>query len=274
MDNFFNSARFSVLFRKHLKEDGRKYVIQAISIWGILMLIYGIIIMSSLHYAFPADEREALFIMGLPLIGAFFSASFYQFLSNKAKSIRFLQVPATHAEKLVIGFIVTQIFFILVFLGIFYLTDWIMCAFYNAYHKLPERVEPGSLHRYTGKLFDLGSYGGILTLILFFITSSIAHYGSLVFEKNAFAKTAIITIFVAAVLFWSNNTFMTSLIPEEVMPKGKFYVESLRIGSASDIKGIVALPLAWNDITRYFIPLILYISFWAASYFRLKEKQV
>jgi hypothetical protein len=270
----FQPSRFALLFRKHLKEESRRYFLQLAGIWGMMMVFYGIALLSDLHYRFPNDTQETVFVLGFILVGAFFSSSFYHFFSNKAKAIQFLQLPASVPEKLFVGFIITQIMFVLAFLAMFYCTDWIMCNWYNAYHKMPEHIRPGTVHLYTGKLFELGSNMGKTTVTAFFILSAITHYGSISFEKNAFPKTLIITIAVAAILYWGNFYFMKGLIPEESMPGGKFYNNTIRIGPMTNIKGIVELPASWNNFLPYFLPLVLYISFWLGSYHKLKEKQV
>jgi hypothetical protein len=217
----FKPSRFTLLFRKHLKEESRRYLLQLASIWGAMMVIYGINVLSSLHYRFPKDGQEGVFMFGFILVGAFFSSSFYHFFSNKAKATQFLQLPASVPEKMFVGFVITQILFVLAFLGMFYLTDWIMCSWYNAYHKMPERIRPGTLHLYTGQLYDLNDYVGKATIVFFFVISAITHYGSIAFEKNAFAKTLIVTIAITALIFWGNFYFYDRPYPGRVHARWK-----------------------------------------------------
>ena len=270
----FRTSRFLLLLRKFSKENRKIYLLYSAGFFGILLLAYGIIVLSSLHSIFPRDLQQVLFVFGLLLGGSFFSASFYGFFAYPSKGIQFLQLPVSNSEKLLLSFMCTQFVYFFTFMLIFLFTDWILCAFYNQFAAIPDGVTPIQLTYYKATRLDLGDLRNLLAILAFFILSSIAHFGSLTFTKHAFVKTAIVFIIVWTTLGFYNQYLMVFLIPVEIMPHGMFFTDSFRIGPAKAPVGLVTLSEQWSLSISYTIPVIIYASFWTGSYFKLKEKQV
>ncbi len=275
MNNQFSFSRVILLLRKNLKENGKSYLLMFIAGFGIILLIYGLIIVAGLHKMFPSGDRKMLFTIGLFLGGTLFSASFYSFFKSQPKTIQFLLLPATTGEKLLIGFILTQIVYIIVFLISFTSIDWFMCTIYNEFVSIPKWIIEQEKHYYKAvSLFNTDTVLIKQILVMYFITTSIAHLGSLSFINNAYVKTVILFILTVVALIFFNNKMLGLMIPEPIMPYGKYFTETFRIGSIQQPTGSVTLPNLWHTTIAWFLPIFLYISCWTMSYFKIKEKQI
>lgn len=275
MNNQFSINRVLLLLRKNFKENGRSYLLMFIAGLGIILFIYGLLIVASLHNMFPSGDRKMLFTIGLFLGGTLFSASFYSFFKSQPKSIQFILLPATIGEKLMIGFILTQLVYIIVFLISFTSIDWFMCTIYNEFVSVPKWIVEQEKHYYKAVyLFDSDTVPIKEILVMYFITTSIAHLGSLSFINNAYVKTAILFILTVVALIFLNNKMMGLLIPEPIMPHGKYFTDSFRIGDKHQPTGIVSLPNLWRSTIAWFLPIFIYLSCWTMSYFKIKEKQI
>lgn len=275
MNNHFSFSRFFLLLRKFLKENSKSYILYLVAGFGIILLVYGLLVASSLHRIFPVGSRKFLFTAGLLFGGTLFSASFYSFFSTQSKAIQYLLLPATNSEKLLIGFFFTQIVYISIYLLGFMGIDYTLCTIYNKIVAIPDWVPEWELRYYKAQYIYSSDTLLLKEMIVFyFIITAVAHFGSLSFTKNAYVKTTIIFIAFIIMIMYINNKMLTIIIPEEIMPHGDYFTNSFRIGPAKTPTGIVALPERWRTVVIWFIPIFLYISFWTASYFKLQEKQV
>lgn len=275
MNDIFSFNRFRLLLRKFIKEHASMYLLYIAAITGILLLIYGLTVVAVLNSRFPQDAAVIYYVMGAVFVGSLFASSFYGFFHNKAKGIQFINLPASASEKLLLGFLFTQVVFFVVFTCMFYCVDQLMVWAYNHFHSVPAEAPPQYKDMYLAKPLKFNQpivKGGV---IVAFVVAAISHFGSLHFEKNAFVKTALLIIIGGAAFVFYNFYGMKAMIPEETMPGGgPFFNESLRVGVSHDIRGIVYLPKGWQEFIQWFLPIVLFVSFWGGSYFKLKEKQV
>jgi len=130
------------------------------------------------------------------------------------------------------------------------------------------------LRYYHANLFDLTASSAQQSIVVFLVLSAVMHFGSLSFQKLAFIKMALCVILVAGTIYWLNFTGLRSLIHETNMPGGKYFSDSIRLGDEEQTRGFVVLPDQWKNTIRIVLPGVLYLSFWTASYFKLREKQI
>jgi hypothetical protein len=274
-NNVFNLGRFGILLRKHLKENVRRYLLYAAMLTGIQFVLQGFVtVIGTKSNGFPQAPMIGIFILTLLFSGSIFSSLSYSFFQNKAKGIQFLQMPSSALEKIIVSFLMTQVLFFIIFMGSYYIVNWLMCTLYNSMAVIPANATPESIEFYKAHVYDFRDITGIASIILFFVISAIAHFGSLAFEKNSFVKTGLGVIAIGSILLWLNYVSLRSMIPEEIMPDGMFYSNGMRVGPYETTKGVIMLPQSWTGFINYFLPLSLYIIFWMASFFKLKEKQV
>ncbi len=274
MNDFFSFKRFGLLVKKFTKEHLHTYLLLGASLFGILLVTCGITVLNMLHWEYQPDAILTIFIGSLMLSICIFNAAFYGFFQHKAKGIQFLHIPASQAEKLALGFLFTQIIFLVTFLVLFSVTDNIMCYWYNHFHKFPEHVLPEELPEYVAHPVNFFSETAKGTIIFSLMLAAVSHFGSLCFEKNAFVKTTICILLIGGAIFYYNFYSMQAMIPEKNMPGGKFFNQGIRLDAGNDLPGFVSLPSSWYYFMYWFIPGFAYVSFWMASYYKLKEKQV
>jgi hypothetical protein len=283
MTDNFSISRFSLLTKKFTKEHIGTYLLQLAALGGILIIMYGMVLLSEMDGPFPQDMPEIFYIFGMLFGGSIFAATFYNFFQNKARGIQYLNLPASHSEKLLLGYVFIQVVFFVSFITMYFLIDKMMVGIFNYFSKPPAGISPDRAARYIAQPMNFLGRETSAGLIVCIVATSIAHYGSLCFEKNAFVKTALITMAVFAAIVFCNFEFAKSMLPVENMPGGMFFTKSLRISGGEEAveqmrkattNGIVLLPESWNSFVTWFLPAIIYVFFWIASYFRLKEKQV
>lgn len=274
MNDTFSFSRFSLLTRKFTKEHIVTYLLYLAALGGILIIIYGLVVLSSLGGHFPQDAPEIFYTFGMLFGGSMFAGSFYSFFQNKARGIQFLNLPASHSEKLLLGYVYIQVVFFISYIIMFFLIDRMMVGIFNKFNTIPAGVPLSRYAEYLAHPMNILGRETIVGLIISIVASAIAHYGSLCFEKNAFVKTALITMVIFTAVIYCNYQLAANMLPEENMPGGMFFTKSLRIGTNVETKGIVLLPDSWYNFTCWFLPGIVYALFWTASYFRLREKQV
>ena len=274
MIDTFSFKRFYLLLKKHLGEEYKQYLLLAAGALGLMLVFHALTTVFNLDKEFNTNTHELLFIIGFIFGGSIFASMTYQFFQNNAKGIRFLQLPASHLEKMAVMFVVTQVIFFLGFTILFYINDWIICTLYNSFVTIPKNVPAERLPYYHADLYRMDTVWAKRAIPLFFVLSSITHFGSLGFRKIAFIKIALCVIIVGCTVSWLNYTYMHSLIPEPNMPGGMFFTDSVRLDNQDVSRGFVLLPANWNDTINFILPVVLYLSFWTASYFKLKEKQV
>ncbi|MES2328495.1 MAG: hypothetical protein V4539_02765 [Bacteroidota bacterium] len=274
MNDIFSFKRFGLLLKKHFAEEYKQYLLLSAGALGIMLVFHALTTIGSLNREFDTNMHEVIFIIGFIFGGAIFASLTYHFFQNNAKGIRFLELPSSHLEKLAVMFVVTQLVFFAGFLLLFYINDWLMCTFYNTVSSTPKNIPPERLPYFHANLYRLDTAWAKLSMVLFFVISSIAHFGSLAFRKIAFIKIALCVIIIGAAVLWLNFTYMRSLIPESSMPGGTFFTDSVRLQTENASRGFVLLPDNWINTIKVVLPGVLYLSFWTGSYFKLKEKQV
>ncbi|MES2372370.1 MAG: hypothetical protein V4557_07310 [Bacteroidota bacterium] len=276
MNDTFSFSRFGLLAKKFTKEHIGTYLLYLAALGGILTIILGLVVLVNMGgHHFPQEVPEILYIFGLLIGGSMFAGSFYSFFQNKARGIQYLNLPASHSEKLLLGYVYIQIVFFISFIIMFFLIDRMMIGIFNKFHTIPADATPDRYAGYTAQPMAILGPETTVGLIISIVASAIAHYGSLCFEKNAFVKTALIVMVIFTAILYCNYQFAANMLPEENMPGGMFFTKSLRLGTDhQETKGIVLLPDSWYNFVCWFLPGIVYAFFWTASYFKLREKQV
>jgi hypothetical protein len=112
--------------------------------------------------------------------------------------------------------------------------------------------------------------GGRLIYLMFALLHAIAFFGAIFFKKLHFIKTAFVFFIGMAVIIIINKIMLGILLGKEVMATPPFgSVRVMENGKISDIY----LDHQDNPIVLWMMAVLVLI-FWAAAYFRLKEKQV
>lgn len=256
MNNLFSLQRFGWLFNKHTKEHYKSYLISLAVMAAVLTLI--------LTYMIPVNRlggevQDAIF--GLVLIGAgfIFTSSIFSEFGDRKSSSSALTLPVSHLERFAVAWLYSLVIFQLVYTVVFFVINNIV--------DLYKVNESDSMNTFLG---NGGSYFSWYLYYSFF--HSLAFLGAIVFKKWNYRKTTFISTLFFAILIIFNKVVMglifDSSVSKSLLPFSKITIND----TESNIYSISAKE--W--FTPIFIALIIIctVSLWAATYFKLKEKQV
>ena len=199
MNNTFDIKRFGLLLKKDFFENWRKYMLQALTLFSIILVCF---IFQSLNkyshsngdylisYGYDMINGQLVIICFIIFTGAYavFLSQMMDSIRNKQKRIHYLTFPCSSLEKYLSKLIIHVVGFILVFLASVYLADLIRIIIYS----LPESNFEVRSIRLLGELFDEKDNKpmALLSAIYLFILSLYA-LGSTFWQKSGFVKTTV-----------------------------------------------------------------------------------
>jgi hypothetical protein len=228
-----------------------------------IAVLVGVMILGGSFLVYMADVRldkniqTFLFFTILLLAGTIFTSSVFADLGEKKKAIAWLVLPASHFEKYLTAWIYSFLLFTIVYTVIFYLAIFIAV---NIQHVdgHPQIII---------NVFDKQ----ILQMYLVYVfLHSIAFFGAIYFEKLHFIKTAFVFFIFIAIMIMLNKGLLSALLGRTVDASPPF--GNLRFADSGQTVDIEMA--SQNSPYLLYLLIILAFIFWAAAFFRLKEKQV
>jgi hypothetical protein len=256
MSSIFNMDRFIRLFYKHTKEHYRNYLM-SLAVLVSVMILGGSFLVYMAEIQLDRNIQTFLFFSIMLLAGTMFTSSIFSDLGEKKKAIAWLILPASHFEKWLVAWLYSFLLFIILYTLIFYL------AIFTA---IRIQHEHGQAHVVIN-VFDRQ----ILQMYLIFtFLHAVAFFGAVYFEKLHFIKTAFSFFTIMAALIIINKVLLSVLLGRTVDAAPPFgNLRFQEAGQMVDVK-IESQDSPW----LLYLLFLLSLLFWAASYFRLKEKQV
>lgn len=261
MKKIININRVGKLIKKDLSENLRKIVviistmiITTIAVWLLTVILKG-------NSATGTTERLH-FIRALTFVSLFITPFIlYGFINHKFHGVNYTLIPATVLEKLISIFIVSSVIVpVVIFCGAI-VTDTVLALATPSTYK-------GYLFASSGILSNSGS-----TIVKvfgsFFLISSTALYGNLLFRKNKMLMTILSVIginmllMVVMIILIKSGLDLSEWIKNYSVNNGGQVV--ITMGKPSGI--LVDVNRTLNIIFFILIPSALY----TASYFRLKR---
>jgi hypothetical protein len=257
MNNIFNIDRFARLFKKHTIEHYKSYLMSLLVLVAV-MLFGGVFIVYMLDAPMDLGMQTAMFTIIILLAGTIFTSTVFADLGDKKKAMAWLMLPASHFEKYLVVWLYSFVIFIVLYTASFYG----VLLFLTSIKHFPGRHT---------ELFDIFYRGGGLQVFLLYgLLQSIAFYGAIYFEKLHFIKTAFVFFIAVALLIIINHLTQQVMLGREVMMDvpfgGAHFMENRKEEG-------INLTLAHQGQMLILISVLACI-FWAAAYYRLKEKQV
>jgi hypothetical protein len=256
MKEIFNAKRFGKLFYKHTTEHYKSYLMSLVVLLGIMVLGGGFLVYM---VNVPVDEgfQAFLFMSMLLLSGTIFTSTVFADLGDKKKAIAWLTLPATHFEKYMVAWIYSAVIFLGVYTASFYAVILVVI----------------NLQHYPGhypQVFNLLEGEVAEVYLLYFFLHGIALWGAIFFTRMHFVKTAFAFLICFAALVMFNKIFLGQLLGRVVEAAPPF--GSARIYEGADYNDI---GIAAKQQNTYMVGVLLLLAllFWAAAFFRLKEKQ-
>jgi hypothetical protein len=262
MYNTFKPQRFGKLFMKFTAEQYKSYLMSLGVLIGILLL-GGVFLVYMLNARMEIGLQLLLLAWVIFFTGTVFTSMIFTQLGDPKKAISALTLPATHFEKFLVAWIYSFVILLVIVIPCFYL---VMLFLLNIRHFPGPQEEIFSLFQ---PATGVGGSIFFLLLVLYGLFHSIAFYGAIYFKKMHFIKTALVFFLTIAILIIGNSIYMHQLINRDIQQVVPFTAvrflengQSLVVNSAG---------FFWVGQMVY---IVLALIFWAAAYFRLKEKQV
>jgi hypothetical protein len=276
MENTFSFSRFILLVKRQWIENKKLFLMGIGVILGLDFLLYGIT--TSWRMAVLENSIQySAFIVGFLICGPIFTSFIFKDFSSKNGKMSYLQLPATHFEKLLVGILYSFIVFPIILSIIYFCVDYFFVNYVNQNHmnllkdwdvEYIKNWRPNIpfIDQITEKpmIFKQQILGTWLVIQAFTILGSIT-FGSMSIIKTAFSGLAIflfgcLLFLISTKLFLQNNF--------EKMNVNQFIQRSNSI--MLQTKPIVDKFLTISTICLLIIfPIILLIS----AYYKLKEKE-
>lgn len=275
MNQVFNIQRLLQLFRKQWGDNRRFYLLGMLIVMGILAIIYFFNIFMSWdlnHTLDPEGLRLVLYFGGLYAGGCILASVTFSELSSRPRAIPQLLLPASNLEKVLTAWFFSTVLFFFCYHVLFAALDYTGIATAReiagtaAYkkHNVRPFIDPGVLN-----IFD-GSATHKYSLLVYFALQSFFLLGSLYFEKFSFIKTAsVLLVIIFLFILYVYNITRWFLPQGHIMDNfSRFTAQEMDAAPRTvSIPGIIRFLL--ENALYAFAPVA-----WAASYFRLKEKEV
>jgi hypothetical protein len=208
--------------------------------------------------SFSGAVQNGVFVIGLFIAGGIFSNAMFHEFSSPQSGMWLLSIPAKHSEKVVSNIIISVIFFLLVYLPIFYLTDILYLA-------LTRRLEfEAILNPFKDNFYQF--------FFLYLLFNGIILFGSVIFNKHSFIKTLLATVLLVVVFNYINTLILEVLIPETSVISTIAFDSFLFSYQGENIK--VFLFQDANMVSSIFVRVVIPISLWLAVWLKLKEKEI
>jgi hypothetical protein len=254
MNNHFNLRRFGLLFRKHTVEHYKSYLISLIVLVGIMTLVMGYITYSL--GKLETGLQDLFFMLFLVVAGSIFTSMVFSDLGDKKKAIPFLTLPASTLEKYSVAWVYSFLIFLLVYIPAFYLVA-------SALNSIAQ--EQTSLLKLYGPNDNLDK---VIFLYAFLHAASLV--GAVYFRKAHFIKTVFILFFGFFATLVLNRLVLQALTGID-----NLWAIPLSGANFSENNQLYTLGVTDAEFSfTWIISIGFLLIVWAASYFKLKEKQV
>ena len=297
MNQSFDINRWWLLVGKHWAENKKKYTLSLIAITGLLLLWFTIIVLSNNHRILE-ETQMGTYYTGLFLVGCLYGSMLFADLGSKTRGLNYLVVPASHFEKLLCSLFYAVVIFFTCYTAIFYVLDFLMLKAGNAlaYNHWLKDHTAGSVFVPT-EIMNVFYLKGrqdepnalIYILLLYFVLQAVFIFGSVYFSKFSFIKTVIVSLLIGLLI-----TFLIVKVIAPILPPGNYYrgitsyqvftvkngvtvngvTSGISIYSDPATDKLITLPDWIGDMLLFLLKFAFAPAFWAATYFRLKEKEI
>lgn len=275
----FSFQRWSLLVAKHWAENKKRYLLSVAAIFALITFWFTFLLLVNEDDPMSKSMQAGAYFVSLFGIGCLYAGTFFNPLNSRSKGTFYLLTPASSLEKLLTALLFSVVFFFVVFVGVFYLSDFIMINIANTVH--PYYTQPGSNGVVPqAEMFNVFYEKGpgedavnfpIYVLLAFFALQAAFLLGSVYFGQYSVVKTAI-ALFVLFLVVSFAEGYLFHLF----LPNGDHYqsLTSYLTKDANKPVNVVLLP-AWIDTALGFVMKFAFAPlFWVVTFFRLTEKEI
>lgn len=276
MNNTFDFNRFSLLVKRQWVENKKLFLMGSFVLLGLGIVCY------SFNTDWITGKMSRMiqllvFLLGLFLSGIVFTNFLFKEFSDKNAMTSFLQIPASHFEKLSCGILYSFIVFPIVYILIFNVLDYTMVSISNKiisgylasnmYEKIEKSVpffekifNETRNHRTVNLDANTTEYD---LLAIWFIPMSFLILGSIFYSRLSLIKTIFTGLIILFCIYltygFAYKIFIGNLSTQLPLTHNDEVLTTLK----------TLTNIAWSILKYVIIPTLLLI-----AYFKLKEKQV
>lgn len=268
MEQHFNFKRLILIFSLFWLENRKAFLFLLLAVGSFLIVWLGVYLAFNNPRLFSERFQIAYYFTGLFLSGCLSANFLFPDLNNKSKSINFLLLPASAAEKLLTTLFFGVGVFLVGYTLIFYMVEPVFVKLSNEIIKTDWPViNIFKINTYEDPFFEEKPS---TIFFLYFTVQAFFIVGSLFFNKYSFFKTVIVLLFV-----WIFIVFLPHPVINSILPRGIF-ADGLTAFEVLDFKGnrLVKMPTWFTFSFHFFSNYIITLGLWLTTYFLLKEKQV
>ena len=258
MNNIFSLPRFLMLFKKHLFEKGKEYLLSSLTLTIILIGLLAFVAYQNAS-GLKEELQEVTFVISIILSGMIFTSMIFPDLSDKRKSTIYLTLPASHLEKYLVTWIFSYLIFQLVFTAVFYLATAIVLNI--GINEIGNENTVFNIFDSQNKVYQV--------FYVYLLAHSLMFYGAVYFRKKHFISTIFSLFLIGVLLSLFNKLFLSLMIKSEVLISPPF--TNLRF-----VENFNRYYIEAEKSGGFVITLLALITgiLWISAFYRLKEKEV
>ncbi len=281
MNNTFDIKRFGLLVKKDFAESWKKYLMAVLLMFGVTSILF---IWISINYY--EDVRRAaggdyyrsfgylsenLFIAGMILLlvyGCLSASWLMDSIRDKTRRISYLTNPSSSFEKYIIRWGVQVVLFLVVYLAIFFVADfiqWLVCTI--RYPELDVRSVDMSALLDCNKEYGRAIFNDwkqfFMAVSMYFFIQSLFILGSAFWQKNSFIKTFCAGFIIFLVYITLCGGFIFALFDEGMRDFSRVFESVIIRGNENRFIYLLIGGLSLFTVVN-----------WVLSYFRFKETEI
>ena len=258
MNNIFSLPRFLMLFKKHLFEKGKEYLLSILTLTIILIGLLAFVAYKDAS-GLTEDMQKLVFVLTFCLSGIIFTSMIFSDLGNKRKATTYLMLPASHLEKYLVTWIFSYLIFQLVFTAVFYLATAIVLNI--GINEIGNENTVFNIFDSQNKVYQV--------FYVYLLAHSLMFYGAVYFRKGHLISTIFSLFLIGVLLSFFNKLLLSLMIKSEILMSQPF--TNLRFSENFNSYYIEA-----ENTSVFVITLLTLITgiLWISAFYRLKEKEV
>lgn len=271
MKNQFDFNRFLLLVKRQWLENKKLFLMAFAVMFGLMLLFYTI---TTSWRGANIDIKVQLvaYFIGLYFGGALFANLILKDFSDKNSSTSYLQLPASHLEKLLVAVFFSIIVYPIIFLSFYFFIDTVFVKYVNSIHysDVKNNIKVFSNWEESVPFLDQilkKPKMVILAMIGYWLViQSFTILGSVFFNRWSFIKTTFsgfgILLFFSFLMILSTKFILGDLFEKSVQ---NFRVIQDQIRPSNDF---------FINMMIFCLVFIIPPALLSAAYFKLKEKQI
>jgi len=276
MNNTFDFTRFSLLVKRQWVENKKLFLMASFALFGLGVVCYSFN-MSFITGKLSHAIQPSSFILGIFLSGTIFTNFLLKEFSDKNATTSFLQIPASHFEKLACVILYSFIIFPIAYVLIFNVLDFTMVGVsnnimsnyitLNIHEKLEKSIPffeqfiiESEKSRTIKSNIHTTEYD---VLAIWFLPMSFLILGSIFYSRLSLIKTIFTGLIILLSVYLMYGFLFKTLIGDLSNQLAGTRIDELMTTRKSLVVTI------WSSLKYGLTPMLLII-----AYFKLKEKQI